>query len=72
MYTAQIINNTANGLPQFAVLPYDEYVLLLKMKVAEEGFDNVEDFLDYHRAVEVLHIDHERISYKEVLRGESK
>ena len=68
MYSAQIINNTSNGAPEFAVLPYNEFVALLRMKAKEEGFDSVEDFLDYHDAVEVLQTDTERIPYEEVLR----
>lgn len=68
MYNAQIINNTANGTPEFAVLPYNEYVQLLRLKAAEEGFDSVEDFLDYSDAVQVLQTDKKRIPYEEVLR----
>jgi hypothetical protein len=65
MENLQII--TSNGLPQFAVLPYREY---LELKAKAEGYADVEDYLDYHRAEEVLSKtkDDEWISSEDVER----
>jgi hypothetical protein len=68
MHSAQIISNAASGRPEYAVLPYDDYVSLIRMKAKEEGFDSVEDYLDYHEAANILETNPERIPYEEVLR----
>ncbi len=67
---AEIRNSKIEELftPEVAVLPYNEYIALLPNKAAEEGFDSVEDLLDYNDAVQVLQTDTERIPYEEVLR----
>ena len=63
MESAQII--TSHGLPQFAVLPYQQY---LELMAKAEGYDNVEDYLDYHRAAQVMESTTEWVSSEEVER----
>ncbi len=63
MENLQII--TSHGLPQFAVLPYQEY---LELKAKAEGYTDVEDYLDYHRAAEVLSNTKEWVSSEELER----
>lgn len=63
MENLQII--TSHGLPQFAVLPYGEY---LELKAKAEGYDDVEDYLDYHRAAQILEATKEWVSSEEIER----
>jgi hypothetical protein len=68
MYQAQIINSTASGKPEFAVLPYEEYLSLLELKAKQEGFDSVEDYLDYQEAAYIIQTDTGRIPFEEIKR----
>lgn len=61
MDTAQII--TDNGTPKFAVLPYGDY---LELMAKNEGYDDVEDYLDYLAAKKALSINEKWISHEDL------
>lgn len=61
MIHAQII--TDNGLPQFAVLPYREY---LELAAKAGGYDDVDDYLDYERAVKAKEAGGELIAHEDL------
>ncbi len=63
MEAAQII--TSHGLPQFAVLPYQQY---LELMAKAEGYSDVEDYLDYRRAAEIAKSTTEWVSSEDVER----
>ena len=61
MENAQII--TSHGLPQFAVIPYQQY---LELMAKAEGYNDVEDYLDYHRAAQLMESATEWITSEEL------
>ena len=68
MYRAQIIHDITSGKPEFAVLPYEEYLALLEFKAKADGYDNAEDYLDYQAAAHVIQTDTGRIPFEEIKR----
>ena len=69
MHSAQIINSITSGMPEFAVLPYQDYLSLLALKAVAEGYDDVEDYLDYQEAANILEMDRGRIPFEEIKRS---
>jgi len=52
-----------NGLPEYAVIPYSDY---LKLLAKSEGYDDVEDYLDYKKAEQVINSNKEWLDHEDV------
>lgn len=61
MINPQII--LSNGLPQYAVLSYQDYLTLL---AKSEEYDDVEDYLDYKKAEQIALENKEWLSHQDV------